>query len=181
VVRTVHYAPNRHDTGSTTARSVDEVALIQDPLSHYAPVLIAPLSKSVAPAVSGFFSGASGEETAHRRQLRRLLRARSSGARCGRCCRRLLRAITKHRATLLRCVAANAHAGRRRPTPEITCSVLDSIPGARDVATHNDILRCNMGCFPCVIPARFLPVFGRFEANSKVFLHRPERRRLALA
>jgi hypothetical protein len=36
-------------------------------------------------------------------------------------------------------------------------------------------------CFGCVIPARFLPVFGRFEANSKVFLHRPERRRLALA
>jgi hypothetical protein len=27
VVRTVHYAPNRHDTGSTTARSVDEIAL----------------------------------------------------------------------------------------------------------------------------------------------------------
>src|SRR6266516_3404492 len=39
-----HYAPNRHDTGSTTARSVDEVALIRDTISHYAPVLIAPLS-----------------------------------------------------------------------------------------------------------------------------------------
>ena|SRR5436190_17368761 len=25
-----HYAPNRHDTGSTTARSVDEVALTPD-------------------------------------------------------------------------------------------------------------------------------------------------------
>jgi hypothetical protein len=36
-----HYAPNRHDTGSTTARSVDEVALIRDTISHYAPVLIA--------------------------------------------------------------------------------------------------------------------------------------------
>src|SRR6266508_6480013 len=35
---------NRHDTGSTTARSVDEVALIRDTISHYAPVLIAPLS-----------------------------------------------------------------------------------------------------------------------------------------
>jgi len=33
-----------HDTGSTTARSVDEVALIRDTISHYAPVLIAPLS-----------------------------------------------------------------------------------------------------------------------------------------
>jgi hypothetical protein len=28
---------------------------------------------------------------------------------------------------------------------EIACSVLDSIPGGRDVATHNDILRCNIG------------------------------------
>jgi transposase len=27
-----HYAPNRHDTGSTTARSVDEVALIRGTL-----------------------------------------------------------------------------------------------------------------------------------------------------
>src|ERR1044071_8316464 len=39
-----HYAPNGHDTGSTTARSVDEVALIRDTISHYAPVLIASLS-----------------------------------------------------------------------------------------------------------------------------------------
>src|SRR5438067_1212233 len=30
-----HYAPNRHDTGSTTARSVDEVALNS---RHYKPV-----------------------------------------------------------------------------------------------------------------------------------------------
>jgi hypothetical protein len=36
--------PNRHDTGSTTARSVDEVALIRNTISHYAPVLIALLS-----------------------------------------------------------------------------------------------------------------------------------------
>ena len=33
-----------HDTGSTTARSVDEIALIRDTISHCAPVLIAPLS-----------------------------------------------------------------------------------------------------------------------------------------
>jgi len=39
-----HYAPNGHDTGSTTARSADEVALIRDTISYYAPVLIAPLS-----------------------------------------------------------------------------------------------------------------------------------------
>src|SRR5437660_12646955 len=39
-----HNAPNRHDIGSTTARSVDELALIRDTISHYAPVLIAPLS-----------------------------------------------------------------------------------------------------------------------------------------
>ena len=32
-------APNRHDTGSTTARSVDEVALIRDTISHYTPML----------------------------------------------------------------------------------------------------------------------------------------------
>src|SRR5439155_6187467 len=38
------YAPNRHEIGSTTARSVDEVALIRDTISHYSPVLIAPLS-----------------------------------------------------------------------------------------------------------------------------------------
>src|SRR3954452_10856543 len=40
----VRYAPNRHDTGSTTARSVDEVALIRDTINHYGPVFIAPLS-----------------------------------------------------------------------------------------------------------------------------------------
>ena len=78
--------------------------------------------------------------------------------------------------------SARAAIGRRRsPMPEFACSVLDSITGARDVATHNDMLRCNMGCFGCVIPMRFLPVFERFEANSKVCLHRPERGRLALA
>jgi hypothetical protein len=33
-----------HDTGSITARSVDEVALIRHVISHYAPVLIASLS-----------------------------------------------------------------------------------------------------------------------------------------
>jgi hypothetical protein len=32
------------EIGSTTARSADEVALIRDTISHYAPVLIAPLS-----------------------------------------------------------------------------------------------------------------------------------------
>jgi hypothetical protein len=64
--------------------------------------------------------------------------------------------------------------------PEFACSVLDSITGARDVATHNEILQCNIG-LRCVIPMRFLPVFERFEANSKVCLHRPERGRLALA
>jgi hypothetical protein len=48
-------APNRHDTGSTAARSVDEVALIRNTISHYAPVLIAPLPKSVALACREFF------------------------------------------------------------------------------------------------------------------------------
>jgi hypothetical protein len=35
---------NRYDTGSTSPRSVGEVALIWDTISHYSPVLIAPLS-----------------------------------------------------------------------------------------------------------------------------------------
>jgi hypothetical protein len=39
-----HYAPNRHDTESTMARSVDEVAPIRDTISRYAPLLIASLS-----------------------------------------------------------------------------------------------------------------------------------------
>src|SRR5438093_4003956 len=44
VVRTESLRTNRHDTGSTTARSVDELALIRDTIRHYAPALIAPLS-----------------------------------------------------------------------------------------------------------------------------------------
>ena len=54
-----HYAPNRHDIGSTTARSVDELALIRDTISHYAPVLIAPLSIQIRRAgVQGGRDGA---------------------------------------------------------------------------------------------------------------------------
>jgi ABC-type nitrate/sulfonate/bicarbonate transport system ATPase subunit len=37
-------APNRHDTGPTCPRSGGEVALIWDTISHYSPVLIAPLA-----------------------------------------------------------------------------------------------------------------------------------------
>src|ERR1700730_14664783 len=33
-----HYAPNRHDTGSTSPRSVGEVALIRHTISHFACV-----------------------------------------------------------------------------------------------------------------------------------------------
>ena len=56
-VRQVTTHPARH--GSTAARSVDEVARIQVTLSHYAPVLIAPLS-TVAPACREcFFWGTS--------------------------------------------------------------------------------------------------------------------------
>jgi hypothetical protein len=51
-----HYAPNRDDTASTTARSGDEVALIQDTTSHYAPVLIAPLAIQIRPGVRPNFS-----------------------------------------------------------------------------------------------------------------------------
>src|SRR5215831_13836451 len=36
--------PNWHDTGSTSPRSGSEVALIWDTISHYSPVLIAPLA-----------------------------------------------------------------------------------------------------------------------------------------
>src|SRR5262249_31705359 len=43
--------PNRHDTGSTSPRSVGEVTLIWDTISHYSPVLIAPLAINfIAPA-----------------------------------------------------------------------------------------------------------------------------------
>src|SRR6516162_4721753 len=43
--------PNRHDIGSTSPRSVGEVALIWDTISHYSPVLIAPLAINfIAPA-----------------------------------------------------------------------------------------------------------------------------------
>src|SRR6516162_4999941 len=42
--------PNWHDTGSTGPRSVGEVALIWDTISHYSPVLIAPLANFIAPA-----------------------------------------------------------------------------------------------------------------------------------
>src|SRR4030081_1464094 len=49
--------PNRHDTGSTMARSVDEVALIRDTVSHGAPVLIAQNSSCRrAWAGSNFFA-----------------------------------------------------------------------------------------------------------------------------
>src|SRR6516225_10235405 len=43
--------PNWHDTGSTSPRSGSEVALIWDTISHYSPVLIAPLAINfIAPA-----------------------------------------------------------------------------------------------------------------------------------
>src|SRR5262245_1189235 len=76
---------------------------------------------------------------------------------------------------------ASKHTGRRRrPTPEITSSVLDfhswSLPccnAQRYFAMQYGVLRMR--------ESGEVPVFGRFGANSKVFLHRPERRRLALA
>jgi hypothetical protein len=53
-----HHAPNRHDTGSTTARSVDEVALIRNTISHYAPMLIRTLSIPRVPLRGmNFFNG----------------------------------------------------------------------------------------------------------------------------
>src|SRR6266480_4421622 len=48
-----HYAPNRHDTGSTSPRSVGEVALSRDTTSHYSRVLIAPLSNQFLPDSNG--------------------------------------------------------------------------------------------------------------------------------
>src|SRR6266540_3653608 len=60
-----HYAPNRHDTGSTTARSVDEVALIRDTISHYAPVLIAHLA-GLDPLIFSGRRGRTGGESGHR-------------------------------------------------------------------------------------------------------------------
>src|SRR3979411_2593646 len=72
VVRTGSYAPNRHDTGSTTARSVDEVALIRDTVSHCAPVLIAQNSSRRRPWAGPIFFAASVStalDTLQRRML----------------------------------------------------------------------------------------------------------------
>jgi hypothetical protein len=55
--------PNWHDTGSTSPQSVGEVALIWDTISHYSPVLIAPLAifhragASRKKSVSGYILG----------------------------------------------------------------------------------------------------------------------------
>src|SRR3954463_16056826 len=55
------YAPSRHDTGSTTARSVDEIALIRDTINHYGPVFIASLSIQICRAgVQKKFGGRAG-------------------------------------------------------------------------------------------------------------------------
>jgi hypothetical protein len=56
--------PNRHDTGSTSPRSVSEIALIWDTISHYSPVLIAPLAINfIAPARPEKKSASSGSPT----------------------------------------------------------------------------------------------------------------------
>ena len=77
-----HYAPNRHDIGSTTARSVDELALIRDTISHYAPVLIAPLSIQIRRAgVQGgpeFFARHATGEGARRHYITACPRRTSS-------------------------------------------------------------------------------------------------------
>src|SRR6516225_5638905 len=60
---------NRHDTGSTSPRSVGEVALIWDTISHYSPVLIAPLAihragtsrKKIAQVLGNLSSDRSGD------------------------------------------------------------------------------------------------------------------------
>ena len=52
---------NRHETGSTTARSVDEIALIRDTINHYGPVFIASLSIRIRRAgVQKKFGGRAG-------------------------------------------------------------------------------------------------------------------------
>src|SRR2546430_14293796 len=58
VVRTESLRTNRHDTGSTTARSVDELALIRDTVSHYAPVLIAQIRRAGVRGGPAFFFSA---------------------------------------------------------------------------------------------------------------------------
>jgi hypothetical protein len=52
---------NRHDTGSTTSRSVDEIALIWDTIGHYAPVLIGPF-RSTKPAIFFASTPASSQQ-----------------------------------------------------------------------------------------------------------------------
>jgi hypothetical protein len=54
VIMNQREAAARHDTGSTTARSVDEVALIRDTISHYVdrifinPKFVEPAAKKNA-------------------------------------------------------------------------------------------------------------------------------------
>ena len=55
---------NRHETGSTTARSVDEIALIRDTINHYGPVFIASLSIQIRRAgVQKKFGGRAGRQS----------------------------------------------------------------------------------------------------------------------
>src|SRR5438445_10961165 len=65
--------PNRHDTGSASPRSVGEVALIWDTISHYSPVLIAPLAINSSRRDALFFLREFGCRTA---EVRRGLTAR---------------------------------------------------------------------------------------------------------
>src|SRR3954447_7562966 len=60
------WTPNRHDTGSTTARSVDEIALILDTINHYGPVFIASLTIQIRRAgVQKKFAGRAALVSAH--------------------------------------------------------------------------------------------------------------------
>src|SRR4051794_38705895 len=60
-------AQDRHDTGSTTARSVDEIALIRDTINHYGPVFIASLSIQIRRAgVQKKFGRRAGARAAQR-------------------------------------------------------------------------------------------------------------------
>jgi hypothetical protein len=74
------YAPNRHDTESITARSLDEVAPTRDTISHYAPVLIASLSIGIRRAgVQKKFGARVGTRRQHQGGMIRAASAKYSG------------------------------------------------------------------------------------------------------
>jgi hypothetical protein len=76
---------------------------------------------------------------------------------------------------------ADCATGRAKRPEFLWNKVLTLFPRLAMVRRTIYVVRCNRDCSGCAIHARFFPVFRRFKADSKVFLHRLKRRRLAPA